>query len=57
MNNKTKFKIMWSTYVILILPFILVAMVSHLFNLFVSFLTPYIEELKNLIITTYKPRE
>lgn len=57
MNRKTKFKIIWATYVILISPFILVTMVSHLFDTFVSFLAHYIEELKNLIIIKYKPRE
>jgi len=57
MNRKTKFKIIWATYVILISPFVLVTMVSHLFDTFVSFSASYIEELKNLIIIKYKPRE
>ena len=57
MKSKSKFRIIWAMYCILILPFALITIIVHLFDRFISFCTSYVEEVKNWIINRYKPDE
>lgn len=57
MNRKTKFKIIWAMYLIIISPFVLITIIVHLFDRFISFCASYVEEVKNWIITKYKPTD
>lgn len=55
MKSKIKFKIIWAMYCILIFPFVLITIIAHLFDGFISFCASYVEEVKNWIINRYKP--
>lgn len=54
MNRKTKFKIMWAIYCILVSPLGLLAVISYLFDSFIRFCVDYVENVKNWILTKYK---
>lgn len=42
-------------YCILILPFVLITIIAHLLDGFISFCDSYVEDVKNWIINRYKP--
>lgn len=57
MNRKTKFKIIWAIYCFLIAPFILIDLISYLFERISDFCTYHIGRIKYWIITKYKPND
>ena len=57
MNRKTKFKIIWAIYCFLIAPFILIDLISYLFERISDFCTYHVGSVKYWIITKYKPND
>ena len=57
MNRKTKFKIIWAIYCFLISPFILIALISSLFESVSDFCLTMSDRVKYWIITKYKPND
>jgi len=57
MKSKSKFRIIWAMYCILILPFVLITIIADLLDRFISVCDSYVEEVKIWIINRYKPDE
>lgn len=57
MNIKTKFKIIWAIYCLLIAPCILIALITSLFESVSDFCINMSDRVKYWIITKYKPND